>query len=176
MSSLSAVNWADIVIVSVLFASVVVSLIRGFVKEAISLSTWCLAAWLGLSWCQPLSLFIVFTEIPTLKVFLAFLGVFICVIFMGAMVNYAVGKMVRKTPFSVPDRILGSVFGLFRGGLVVSIVVLLAGLTPFPNDPWWQASLLVPNFQLVAEWFQQQLPADIAAQFVFPTSVATRGP
>jgi membrane protein required for colicin V production len=51
--------------------------------------------------------------------------------------------------------------------VVVAILILLAGLTPFPADPWWHASQLIPYFQELALWLKQFLPADIAASFKY---------
>ncbi|MFO1257439.1 MAG: CvpA family protein [Gammaproteobacteria bacterium] len=165
---MSEINWADIIILSIIALSIVISLIRGFVKEAISLTSWVLAAGFAIKFCQPLSGYITFTTMTSLRMIIAFLLVFVSLVFVGAIINFVVGKMIRKTPFSMPDRILGMFFGAFRGALVVSMLVLLAGLTPFPNDPWWKSSKLVPKFQVIAEWFQHQLPTEISQHFVFP--------
>jgi membrane protein required for colicin V production len=168
----SEVNWADIIILGIITVSVVISLIRGFVKEAISLTSWVLAAGFAIKFCQPFSEWITFTSMGSLRVIIAFLLIFVSFVFVGAIINYVIGKMIRKTPFSFPDRVLGMFFGAFRGALVVSLLVLLAGLTPFPNDPWWQSSRLVPKFQVVAEWFQHQLPTEISQHFSFPVKTS----
>ena len=54
--------------------------------------------------------------------------------------------------------LLGMVFGVARGALLVCALVLLAGLTPFPQDPWWQDSVLVPYFEELALWLKDLLP------------------
>ncbi|MEW6038303.1 MAG: CvpA family protein, partial [Pseudomonadota bacterium] len=66
------------------------------------------------------------------------------------------------------DRLAGLVFGLARGVLLVSVLVLLAGFTPLPRDPWWRASLLIPPFQSMALWIKTLLPAEIAGQVAYP--------
>ena len=79
-----------------------------------------------------------------------------------------IGSFVRRTPFSLPDRILGSAFGLLRGVALVSILILLAGLTPFPEAPWWQGSYSIAKFQNFAIWLKDRLPDETAKVFRFP--------
>ena len=165
-----SMNWADTIIVLIIIGSVIISLIRGFIKEAISLVSWLTAAWLAVVFAKPVSKYITFTQMSAVKVFIAFLLIFIATVFIGAIVNYTIGRVVRNTPFSVPDRTLGMIFGFARGIIVVGFLVLLAGLTPFPKEPWWQASYMVVQFQNLAEWLRDRFPNDVAQHFVFPVT------
>jgi membrane protein required for colicin V production len=54
------------------------------------------------------------------------------------------------------------VFGMARGAVIVAILVLLAGLTPMPHDPWWHESHLLKYFQDFALWMRNYLPKEIA--------------
>jgi len=63
---------------------------------------------------------------------------------------------------------LGVIFGTLRGIAVVAMLVLLAGLTALPQDPWWQASVFMPYFERLALWLTGFLPPDIAAEFSYP--------
>ena len=60
---------------------------------------------------------------------------------------------------------LGVFFGIARGVVLVAIIVLLAGATPLPKDPWWRQSVLIEDFQNIALWLRDFLPADIARKF-----------
>jgi membrane protein required for colicin V production len=62
---------------------------------------------------------------------------------------------------------LGVVFGVARGAVIVGILVLLAGLTPLPSDPWWRESMLVPHFERFALEIRGLLPAEVAQYFEF---------
>ena len=86
---------------------------------------------------------------------------------VGAIVNYILGQLVSKTGLGGTDRALGVVFGGARGVLIVTMVVLLASLTPMPSAEWWQDSLTVGYFQQMAEWIKGVIPADAAQQFSF---------
>ena len=63
---------------------------------------------------------------------------------------------------------LGVIFGVSRGIIVVAILVLLAGLMPsIPAEPWWKESMLMVHFQDVAIWIRGFLPPDVAKNIVF---------
>jgi len=67
----------------------------------------------------------------------------------------------------MPDRLMGGAFGLFRGGMVVVVLILLGGLTPFPKEQWWHDSYGINGFENVAFWLHRQLPQDIGKNFDF---------
>ena len=78
--------------------------------------------------------------------------------------------MVEKTGLSGTDRMLGIIFGIGRGAVIVSVLVLLAGLTPVPQDPWWSQSTFIPHFESLALKIQELLPPDIAQQLTYKQS------
>jgi membrane protein required for colicin V production len=73
--------------------------------------------------------------------------------------------MVSKTGLSGTDKSLGVVFGAARGVLIVTMVVLLAQLTPMPAESWWQESRMVEYFVNLAVWIKEIVPKDIASRF-----------
>ncbi|SEQ06714.1 membrane protein required for colicin V production [Ectothiorhodospira magna] len=160
--------WIDFVILGIVAISTVISLFRGFVKEAISLATWILAFWIALAYAGTVSAWLPFglTD-PTLQLAVAFAILFIGILLAGGIVNVLAGQLVKKTGLSGTDRSIGAVFGLARGGLIVAVVVLLMGLTVIPQEPWWQDSLLLPHFERMALWLRDLLPPDLASHFAF---------
>lgn len=160
-------GWIEIIIGVIILGSVAISLIRGFVKEAISLVSWVVAIWVGIVYSQPVSHWFSFPQNASLRAFLAFVVLFVLCIFVGAIVNLVIGRLVRKTPFSMPDRIIGSLFGFFRGALIVLVLVLLGGLTPLPEQPWWKNSVVIMQFEHAAKWVRQYFPEDIADLFLY---------
>ena len=60
------------------------------------------------------------------------------------------------------DRFGGMVFGVFRGMTLVTVIVILAGLTPLPKDSWWMKSTLIPPFQLLAVWLRDHVSLGMA--------------
>ncbi len=166
-------TWVDWVLVVVVTLSAVVSLLRGFVREALALLGWVAAVWLGLTFTEPVAaLFAGHVAVPSLRMGLAFLLVFVGTLVVSGIVVYLVGLLVDKTGLTGTDRMLGVVFGAARGVIIAAILVLLAGLTPLPRDPWWRASLLLPRFQAMAEHMRALLPEEIASHVDFSATAA----
>lgn len=158
----------DLIILVLILLSIGIGVIRGFIKESISLVTWVIAICLAVIYAAQLAAHLTFTKIELVRSISAFLIIFVSTVFVGALVNYFLGDFIRKTPFSMPDRILGSVFGLLRGVVFVTIMVLVAGLTPLPEESWWQESKSISHFQVFAMWLKEQLPEENAKAFHFP--------
>ncbi len=93
----------------------------------------------------------------------AFALIFLAVLLVFGAVNYLIARAIANTGIAGPDRVLGMLFGCARGVWLVAILVLLAGLTPFPRDAWWHASVLVEPFQTLALWLGAWLPHEFAA-------------
>ena len=81
--------------------------------------------------------------------------------------GYLLAQLVNKTGLTGSDRFAGLLFGIGRGVLVVAVLVLLAGLTPLPQDPWWAESTLIGPFQNIALWLRDLLPAGVAGNIVY---------
>lgn len=94
-----------------------------------------------------------FIEIPSLRVIAGCTILFVATLMLGALVNYLIGELVRVTGLSGTDRFLGMVFGAARGALLIVVLVGLVSLAPaVEQDLWWQKSILIPHFLMVADW------------------------
>ncbi|MCP4392430.1 MAG: CvpA family protein, partial [Gammaproteobacteria bacterium] len=145
-----------------------ISLIRGFVKESISLVTWIVAGVLAFRYFPAMAVLLEpFVEAPTIRNVAGFAILFISTLVVGAIVNFIMSQLVSKTGLSGTDKALGVVFGGARGVLIVTMVILLASLTPMPEASWWQDSAMVDFFQQLAEWLKGIIPADAADKFSF---------
>jgi membrane protein required for colicin V production len=152
----------------VIVLSSLISLIRGFVKESISLITWVIAGVVAFRYFIPLAdLLEPFVNSLTTRKWISGGILFIATLIVGAIVNFIVSQLVSRTGLSGTDKTLGVVFGAARGVLIVSMVVLLASLTPMPSAEWWQDSALIGYFQPLAEWIKGLIPQDVAGQFSF---------
>lgn len=161
-------NAADLAIGAVIAISVLVGLIRGFVVEVMSLVVWVAAFGLAVAFGPALAeLFVGRIELPSARAGLGYALVFIAALLMGAVLVFVLRKVVRGTGLTGTDRLLGLVFGLVRGALVVVLIVLLAGLTPFPRDPWWRESRALPAFEQLATRLVAWLPEPLARHIDF---------
>lgn len=147
-------NWIDFAILAIIALSAVISLIRGFVKEAISLTVWIAAFFIASNYYLQLASFFSNISEPTIRHATAIAILFISSLVVGALINYVIGKLVQSTGLSGTDRLLGLVFGALRGVLVVSAILFFAdAFTPAANSDGWQQSVLVPEFSFIIEWF-----------------------
>jgi membrane protein required for colicin V production len=160
--------WIDLVIIGIITLSALISLIRGFVKESISLVTWVVAGVLALRYYAPMAdLLEPFINSVNLRQWVGGGILFVATLIVGAIVNFIVSQLVSKTGLSGTDKALGVVFGAARGVLIVTMVVLLASLTPMPEASWWQESAMIEYFQQLAVWVKGIIPADAVGQFNF---------
>jgi membrane protein required for colicin V production len=134
----------------------------------LSLVGWVLAFWVSLGFAVPLSkLFEASSDDPTLRLIIAFVVLFVLSLIVSAVVNFFASRLVQRTGLTGTDRFLGVIFGFLRGALLVSVLVLLAGLTTLPKEDWWDDSFLLFRFQAIAMWIRELLPGDVAASFNF---------
>ncbi|GAB3380176.1 CvpA family protein [Spongiibacter taiwanensis] len=155
---LTSFNWADWAIVAVISASALISLIRGFVREALSLASWAAAFFIAVAFHQPMvELMASWVEKPYLREILAYVLLFAGTLVLGSLVTYLVAEMVKRTGLSGTDRLLGMMFGTARGLIVIlALVVLLPSLlNGVDQDLWWKESRLIPEFSMMGEWSEQ---------------------
>jgi len=158
--------WVDIVIVGIILISTLISLFRGFVKESISLATWVLAGILAVRYMDVMAALLENSiESVTIRMAASFAVLFIVTLIVGAIINFIVSQMVNKTGLGGTDKALGMVFGLGRGVLIIVMILLLAGLTPMPEELWWKESLLIEHFSSLSVWVREFLPQDLASKF-----------
>jgi membrane protein required for colicin V production len=152
-------EYADYVILGIIVISALVGLVRGFIEEAFSLAVWVTAFLVAFQYSGALALQLEgHIELPSARTSLAFAGIFLSVLLVGGLLTFLVGKLVEKTGLSGTDRMLGGVFGGVRGLVLVLFLMLVAGLTPVTQDPWWQQSRAIQRLMPLAEWSAQFLP------------------
>ena len=147
-------NLADGIILFIIAASALISVRRGFTREAFSLLTWVAAFIVARLFSPALEVLLADSiETPGL--------LFTVTLVVGALINHLLGELIRVTGLSGTDRLLGMVFGALRGALVVVVLVAL-GHHLFSEDAWWRESLLVPHFAMLEDW-TRRLAGDLIA-------------
>ncbi len=156
----------DLSILGVLLLSAGISFVRGLAREVLSLLTWIVAMWIAISFMTRVAVLLApYIDVEPFRLAAAFLLLFITVLILGALFNHLVAQLIKTTGLSGTDRMGGVVFGLARGVLVVSVLVILAGVTPMPGQSWWQESSLLPQFQQLAGWMMESLPGEFSGSF-----------
>lgn len=146
-------NWADWGIIAIIVLSGLISLKRGFIKEALSLLIWVLAFVIARMFSANMATLLVdYIDVPTIRYAAAFAILFAATLMVGALVNYLISTLVRITGLSGTDRVLGIIFGLGRGALLVVVAIALIKHTPLTDSMWWAQSALIPEFLMLEEW------------------------
>jgi len=148
--TLAAIDW---VIVGVVGLSTLISIRRGFVKEALSLVTWISAVLIARLFAAQFTVVLEpYIETDPLRLGVSYLALFIATLILGGMVNYLVGEFVKMTGLSGLDRLLGTIFGFARGGVITLVIVaLMHYVLPVEKDDWYQQSQLIPDIVIVIE-------------------------
>lgn len=155
-------NWADYAILGIIILSALMSLIRGFVREAISLAAWIAAVWAAVHYSESMAQIVApYIKSSALRVPVAGFILLIAVLLIGGLINFIIGTLVDKTGLSGTDRVIGMIFGSGRGVLLVAVLLLLAQLTPMPQSIWWSNSNLIPRFQPLEAWLKSLVPSTV---------------
>jgi membrane protein required for colicin V production len=143
----------DYLILAVVLISAIVGLVRGFLKEVISLVTWVLALWLSFRLGESLIPYLGGTlRQPPYGLWAGRAIVFICVMVLGTIVAAVVSHLVRLSIFSGMDRLLGFLLGLARGVVMLGFAVMLGQSVKLDGEGWWKRSVLVPQIAPVSDF------------------------
>jgi membrane protein required for colicin V production len=151
--------WADWFLLAALVISVLIGVLRGFTREVLGLLSWILAVVAALLFA-PHALVYLEPHIatPSIRIAASYAVVFFAVLVLGAIVTSIVSMLVRKSPLSGVDRMVGGGFGAVRGALIAVLLVWVVGLTPARQDPWWKQSMLIPTLDDLARSFDSLMP------------------
>lgn len=154
-----SINWIDILIVSILTVSTLLSLWRGFMRESISLLTWLFAFWgafCGTAWLS--TLLKPWINSSSGRQGISFALIFFGVLIIGGVLNYGINRFVKHTGLSAVNGLLGMGFGFLRGLLIVVVMVMIAQFTVLPKTPAWKHALCLPPLEKAAKSLRTFIP------------------
>ena len=173
---MEALIWIDWVIIALITVSTLISLKRGFVREALSLVIWVGAFIIARTFHpQMQSLLESTVETPLVRLIAAFAILFFGTLIVGAIINNMIGHLVRATGLSATDRVLGMGFGLLRGVVVVIVAIAFTRYTPLAEDAWWRTSVMIERLAVVEDWSRRTI-GDEFARFLGPEQGAQTAP
>ena len=152
----------DSVVLIIVVVSVLLSIVRGIVRESLSLAGWVIAYMAAKIFAKdfvsvlPLSI----TD-ESLRMIISFVAIFLATLIVMSMVTMLASALIRTVGLGSADRVLGALFGFARGLLVVLLLVLSAGLTSLPQEPFWRQALLSKPLEtgviMMIPWLPQGL-------------------
>jgi membrane protein required for colicin V production len=153
----------DYLLLFVLITSVLISTMRGLVKEILSLLGWVVAFIVANAFGTQLA-----PMLPAVipgeagRLILAYVALFLGVRILMGLAAMAIGAVIAASGLSLADRGLGGLFGLARGIVIVLAVVILCGMTSIPKQAFWRDALLSPLAESGARTLKPFLPAALA--------------
>jgi membrane protein required for colicin V production len=159
----------DYVVLAIVGISVLIALWRGLVREVVALVGWIAALLIAIfasgmvadilpaSWGGPAARYLI-----------AFVLLFVLTLMLAALIGWLLSRLLRAVGLGFLDRLLGAVFGLARGLLIVMVLVLLAGLTSLPQRDWWRGAALAMPLETAAMALRPYLPDGLAKQLHYP--------
>ncbi len=159
-------GWVDLALLAVLCLSVLVGLWRGFVFEIVSLLGW-LVAFVMANLLGPL----IADNLPfgdpasPARLWIAYGLVFVLVLVACSLLARMLRALISATPLSVIDRLMGGVFGVVRGALVLVVVGTLVTLSPFARSSPWQNSHGALWLGMALEGLKPVLPQSLNVHF-----------
>lgn len=153
LPQLSGIDWGIIVVLSL---STLLSLWRGFVREALSLLGWVAAFLVAHLFVDELALQLsVAIANVTGRYIAAYAILFVSTLVVFTLVVKVATSLVRAAGLSVLDRVLGTIFGFARGVILILVAVYVIKQLVSPQDQQWlHESVLMPHLNMLADWVQ----------------------
>ena len=173
----------DVLIAAILLTSGVLSWVRGFAEELVTLLSWALALFVGIQFAEFGAQFVPqswdtlsiggrqygLSEFHTLFAgFVLFLLTFI----LASQFHRLLNPMMENNVMRRGDRAIGFLFGLVRGSAMVLVLVLILGTTAVPQAGFWQESRLIPYFVSAAQYIIEWMPEGWRHYFHYPVATA----
>lgn len=123
---MGAWNWLDWILVIILVASIIPAIKRGFVRELISLASVIVALIIAaLEYPRAAAWFQDLTKSREVAMAAGFLSIFVAILVAGAAISFLARLLIKTAGVEWFDRFLGGIFGLIRGVIIDSIVLMI---------------------------------------------------
>jgi membrane protein required for colicin V production len=134
-------NYLDWTLIGIGVASALWGLMRGLVREVLSLAGWVASFWLAQLYASQVGQWLPMAESSgTLRQLLGFVLVFVVVLTMCTLLAIVLKKLASVVGLGPLDRLLGAVFGALRGLLLLLSLTIVVGLSPWRSQEMWQSS------------------------------------
>lgn len=161
-------TYFDYAVIAIIGLSVLVSMMRGAVKEMLAILGWIAAFYVAKAYSPLLATFLP-EGIPTeaLKTLIAFVILLIAVLFLNGLLTMAISGVISKVGLGWVNRFLGMLFGFAKGLLISCVLVLLAGLTSLPKEQMWTDAVLSEPLEMLVKSALPWLPESVSKHVKF---------
>jgi membrane protein required for colicin V production len=158
----------DYVVIIILASSVVISLMRGLVREVLSLASWIVAFVVANAYGAELAKMLP-EAVPgeVVRTIVGFVALFIGVRIVMGLFSMALSALISAAGLGIVDRGLGAVFGFARGIIFVFAAVIVCGMTDIPKQAFWKDALLSPLAEQGVRTVKPMLPDSLARHVHF---------
>jgi membrane protein required for colicin V production len=154
-------NGLDFVVTGILLLSLLLGLWRGLIHEVMALLGWPLAFVLSKLFAGDIAPLLPLQQEAT-RIAVSYALVFIVVLIVWSVLARLLSKLLKVMGSGWMDRVMGGLFGLVRGVLVVLVLVWLVGLANFSGQPFWRDAIMSKKLEDTALLTRPLLPDSIA--------------
>lgn len=158
----------DYIALLIIGISIVVSMMRGAVREVLAIVGWVVALYTARTYASQLVPLLP-PDIPTepLKVLAAFVILMLGVLLVASLLAIALSSLIKKIGLNWLNRFVGALFGLARGLLIVCVLVFLAGLTSLPKDARWTNAMFSAPLEVLVKSMMPWLPQAVTKHVAY---------
>jgi membrane protein required for colicin V production len=161
MTGMTSLDW---VIVAILAVSCLLGIWRGLIREVFSVAGWVAAVLLSLHYADALGALLPGDIAwPALRTWIGVAIIVVVCLFSAALLGFLVHRLIAAVRLTGTDRMLGAVFGLLRGVLIIFAAVYFTSRTALAQQPAWRNAVLVQPFDAGVRWLAPHLPALFSA-------------
>ncbi len=153
----------DYIVLTILGLSILIGVMRGLLREVLSIAGWAAAFLVAKFYTAQLSpLLPQAISSDSLRYMAAFIVLFLSTLIITSLLAIALSQVFKATGFGWIDRIFGAVFGVARGLMIVGVFVMLSGLTELPKKSSWSAAMFSAPLEAMVMSARPWMPPVIA--------------
>jgi membrane protein required for colicin V production len=145
----------DVLILLVMVGSTLIGTLRGFIREAASVVFWILAIWAAWKLGPMVEPHLGgLLADPHIAPWVGRLTILVLVLLAGWVAGMLLGYFTRSLGLGPMDRVIGALFGIVRGMVLIGLLIIGGELLHLNHEEWWSRSKLVPYGETVGDWLR----------------------
>lgn len=167
----------DYALLALVLVSAVVGLLRGLLREAMSLVVWVSAVWVAARYGSSVAPYLAeFIANGQLRLWAARITLLIGVLIAGGILTWLLAMALHSTRLGGTDRMVGMIFGLARGVLLAGLAIIVLRLAGFSDEPWWRQSKLIPYAAPVADALREAAEQGLGRSWTLSVAPSLQAP